>query len=63
MDVSTLQPMLIPDVFETVEMARRPLNHNHIMEGGEPAASYVTRTQEHNGVARLIPTRGHDPHP
>lgn len=64
MDVSTLQPMLIPDVFETVEMARRPLNHNHIMEGGEPAASYVTRTQEHNGVARLIPTQhGQDPHP
>lgn len=64
MDTSTLLPVLVSDVFETVEMARQPLNHNHITEGGEPAALYVTRTQEHNGVARLIPTQhGQDPNP
>ena len=62
MDTSTLQPMLVSDVFETVEMARRPLNHNHIVEGGHPAAAYVTRTQEYNGITKLIPAQEQPPH-
>lgn len=62
MDTSTLQPMLVSDVFETVEMARRPLNHNHILEGGRPAAVYVTRTQEYNGITKLIPIQEQPPH-
>ena len=62
MDTSTLQPMLVSDVFDTVEMARRPLNHNHIVEGGRPAAVYVTRTQEYNGITKLIPAQEQPPH-
>ena len=62
MNTSTLQPMLVPDVFETVEMARRPLNHNQITEEGEPAAVYVASTQEYNGVTRLIPSQEQEPH-
>lgn len=62
MDTSTLQPMLVSDVFDTVEMARRPLNHNHIVEGVRPAAVYVTRTQEYNGITKLIPIQEQPPH-
>lgn len=62
MDTSTLKPMLVSDVFETVEMARRPLNHNHIVEGEEPQAAYVTRSQEYNGITKLIPAQEREPH-
>lgn len=58
MDTSMLQPMLVPDVFETVETAKQPLNHNRIVTTGKPAAVYVTRSQEYNGVTRIIPTQG-----
>lgn len=63
MDTSMLQPMLVPDVFETVETAKQPLNHNRIVTTGKPAAVYVTRSQEYNGVTRIIPTQGQKPHP
>ena len=62
MDTSTLQPMPVSDVFETVEMAQRPLNHNHIAEAGKPQAVYVTRTQEYNGITKLIPTQEQTSH-
>lgn len=53
----TLQPTLVPDVFETVEIARQPLNHNHIVTAGEPAAVYVARSKENNGSPKLYPPR------
>lgn len=59
----TLRPMLAPDVFETVEIARQPLNHNHIVTTGEPAAVYVARSKENNGVTKIIPTQEQEPNP
>ena len=59
----TLQPTLVPDVFETVEIARQPLNHNHIVTAGEPAAVYVARSKENNGVTKIIPTQEQEPNP
>ena len=59
----TLQPTLVPEVFETVEIARQPLNHNHIVTTGEPAAVYVARSKENNGVTKIIPTQEQEPNP
>ena len=59
----TLRPMLVPDVFETVEIARQPLNHNHIVTAGEPAAVYVARSKENNGVTKIIPTQEQESNP